>query len=279
MGVTITTPSTPLKVSYSQLSTWDRCRYAWHLSYQEGWHRKQQSTALSIGTIGHDLLATWYKSFDRQVVQDRKVEILDTSDLNDVSAIRRVFALVDRYLEEDEITEAEIIGVEQHFDFMLTTPQGRSYELQGYIDLLRKDWLDDHKFVGKFYTERELELDPQMSLYLLGVRQFGYNPVGFKHNMLYTYDYKNGLESVATNKLFKRIAGYRTDTELKAIEHEVGLIVDDIMDNRARIRRSLRRECTYCQFHEVCQYGMKGIDLAQYMPANFTKEKLNVGNG
>lgn len=260
-------------VSHSQLTTLDRCSFAWDISYVKGWRPKERKRSLETGSMIHELLAVWYREQDERCVDEAIEKWLETANTETFALQSAAHAawLVKEYIQKfaPSHDRFEIISVEEHFEIPLVTPKGREYHLQGYTDLVTRQegqiWLWDHKSGAKFWNPTEVMMDSQMPLYAAAMRAQGRDVFGIVINMLNTYDYKD--KSKATpDKLFRRELTYRTPEELNAILLNAGMMVDEIIDG-PEIRRSLRKDCSFCQFQEPCLLSLKGLPIEDILPA------------
>ena len=282
------TTTNPIRVSYSQLQKWDRCRFAWWLSYEGKWTPKQKHDGLAIGSLVHEFLEHHYEGVKdgyRGNPVDRHVsyaqERASTVDPELLTHYSTAVNLVRRYIAEYgpyEDSGYEVVGLEDHVVVELTTPKGRPYEYELYYDLLLrhessgKIWLVDHKtHKSRPFTDAEVMMHPQLPSYAMALREKGLDVFGIMINMLNTYPYKNP-KSATTDKLFTRIKSYRTPEELNAIIREIGYTVDDIIDNSNQPRRSLSRDCSWCEFRDPCLMNMKGASMLPILESSFEKK-------
>lgn len=163
-----------MQISHSKLSTWRRCRRKFYFSYGLNF-QEPSNVGRKVGTIGHGVLALWYKSDMSQGVQEFLLQAAEgqaKADEIPEKDIARLTNALKRYfvysLENDQ--SWEILETEHHFNFFF----GGSW-IHGYIDLIARDSNGDvfgveHKF-NQIVTTHHLALDPQSSIYLLGGAQ------------------------------------------------------------------------------------------------------------
>jgi len=278
----------PLMVSHSQLGVWNRCSYKWHLGYQEGWSNKDQPIYFQRGGLIHEALAEYYER-----IRNGSLALGDDSFLRSISQrwigeesvpveiVNDVMQIVGRYVRDYspfEDKDLEILEVEERFIMDLTTPLGRPYKLQGIIDLVvrvrstGKIIIVDHKSSGNasFRSDEALAMDTQLPSYVHLLRDQGMDVFGMAYNFLNTYNYKD-RRNTPVDKLFKRIASYRTEGELDVILHETGKAVDEMYDRRNNPRRSFAYDCDRCNMQELCLLSMRGINLDREKPVNFVR--------
>lgn len=280
-----------LMVSHSQLGVWDRCRFSFHLGYTLGWVQKEEPIYFTRGGLIHEWLAEYYNRIkDVEINLGSSAFLIDEMQKAlaqgvDPILVNQVGYLVRRYIEDYSVFEDKginIVEVEKHLVVDLTTPKGREFSLQGIVDMVLQDlsgnyWLRDHKSCGnaKFWSESEVLMDSQLPTYAAILRRHGMEVFGMDLNFLNTYDYKD-KNAQSPDKLFKRMRTYRTATEQDNMLYEVGLAVDDIIDNRDNPRRSLKKDCAKCQFQDPCLLSMKGLDISTVMSANFKQKDQEI---
>jgi hypothetical protein len=270
-------PDLPV-VSYSQVSTFDRCELAWDLSYRRGWKTTRQFQKMELGTMVGKILNVLYETHDEEAIVPLVNEWLSgPTDGFILPNIATATWLAKRYFHDVMSTQAfKVLGTERHFMVLLTTPLGRQFILQGYIDLLVENvdgtiWIWEHKTTGRFWTPIQTLMAPQLPTYAAGLRALGIDVVGIVVNMLNNYDYKN-KEAVTPDKLFKQIETYRTPVELDNFLINLGRKVDRMIDLGPYPERSLRNECDRCQFQEPCLMEMKGLDIEDVLRVGFRQK-------
>lgn len=270
-------PDIPI-VSYSQVNTFDRCELAWDLSYRRGWKTTKRFQKMELGSMTGKLLNVLYETRDEKAIVPIINEWLNgPTDGFVLSNIATATWLATRYFHDIMPTQAfKVIGIEKHFEVLLTTPLGRKYILQGYIDLLVENldgtiWVWEHKTTGRFWTPIQAQMQPQLPTYAAGLRALGINVCGIVVNMLNNYDYKK-KEDVTPDKLFRNLETYRTPVELDNFLINVGRKVDRMIDLGPHPERSLRQECDRCQFQEPCLMEMKGLVIEDVLRAGFRQK-------
>lgn len=277
-----------IRVSHSQLSQWDRCCFAWDLSYNGKWTPKQTAYPLTLGSMVHEFLEDYYRGQmdgvgDSLVRHQEKVAQRANSigDSDELQALSQAATLVERYIAEFAVFEDanwRVIDVEKHYEVELETPKGRPFLFELYFDILWLDtvndkiWLGDHKtHKSRPYTDNRVMMDNQLPAYAMALRELlGIDVFGVVYNMINTYDYKKPPPS---DKLFLRKKSYRTQRELDSIMEEIGLAVDEIVDHEGKYRRSKTPDCDWCRFRDPCLMGTKGFDMLPILEENFEKKK------
>jgi len=279
-------PGVPV-VSFSQIMSYDRCEFAWNLSYNEGWKARDEGPALLLGTMIHELLAVWYHTRSREQVQAAIYEQMAKYGTSSrvLPLLAEASWLVMRFVDDWAgymDADLEVIAIEEHFVAQMVSPKGNPYYLQGYTDLRAKirDWmvLIDWKSSTKFMSPIESMMDPQLPFYAGAYRQNGIPVTTTIHRLFNTYEYKD-KSNVSPEKLFREETNHLSDVQLDNTMWEVGLAVDAMLETQQWIefnkgthpRRRLRRDCNRCKYQMPCFEGLRGIDIYTVLPVDFTQ--------
>jgi len=271
------------RISLNQGLVWDRCAYLWKLKYKDKWEKVQRGHRLELGNMGHTMLFDLYKTGQDHSSEFANVWLqdfgnLDGEQIQNIATAVRQFKLYrevfspehDKGLRTVTLSNGEP-GLEYHFEIELTTPQGRPFILEGYIDRLSWDerglmWVEDYKWTSRFWSQIELLMDPQLPLYAGALRLLGLPVHGCMVTQVNTYPYKgDGASKKPVDELIKREKFHVPEIQTDAIIAEYGRIVDEILDDDGTYRRSLRRDCKTCDMQEPCLMGLKGIDSVGFM--------------
>lgn len=271
--------------SFSQGQTFGRCEFLWHINYRLGYD-VEKSPALFKGTILHRFAQDFYEHLKADPKLDPNdwissrltvmvEELMAVSDHGETfTNLADCTWLFSKYLTAQPVFDEQykILEVEKHFLQKFTTPRGREFFLQGYIDLLLEDqhsgrlWLEDHKSSTKFWSPLECQIDPQMPTYMALLRAAGLDIFGIIFNMLNTYPYKR-KEQVKMDQLFKQEKTHRTPREVDNVLLEFCKRVDRIMDAPdGELDRSLSKDCAKsCRMYDPCLFGLKGMSIVDVL--------------
>lgn len=284
-------PDLPL-VSFHQLLTWDRCKYAWYLKYVHKFEKFEKSYAMELGTMGHAMLFDWYKTgIDHsEDFANRWLADLDKLSPEQVSNINVALQQFKLYREiwsprEDRGYTTEML--EYHFEVIMTTPRGRQFILQGYIDRGSRDsqgrlWLEDYKWRGRMATPVQLLMEAQLTYYAGAMIMLGFDVYGLMITQINTYPYtEKSRQKKQIDDLFKREKFARSQDEIDNVMTEVGHMMDEMFDAQETglYRRSLRPDCDKCDYQQPCAMGIKGFDAPTYMltsPAYYKRAKAKI---
>lgn len=292
-----------MRISQSQLNTWDRCQFKWYLSYragveENGYRSLTLPSAMRTGSLGHTLLREFYKDQVEGKVTDpyqqaksRAGEMLDLDGEN-AEATSLVLRVLKRYFDE-QIPKDEREGwvphlIETHHYTPFTTPHGNEFLFEFYPDLVmlhqptNRYWLWDHKWTGNLqnmWGEHELNMNRQFTLFSLGLAELPENPIevhGCIVNQFNFYPYKDWA-ATPTEKVLVRKPLYRTAEELLTAKVELLNAVDELVAkeiNNGPYRRQPDRTCNFCQFYDPCLLSSKGLPLLEILDSQFEAKPL-----
>lgn len=277
----------PIKISYSQLNSWNRCQFQWQLGRK--WQPKVKKNTLAIGTIVHELLQVHYENRHTDtipLVNEKLQGMLRTAkpDMygDDVENFSLAGKLVHRYIRDFAKYEDDfdVLETEYYFEVPLVSPAGRDYVLTGYVDKIvesrGKIWQWEDKTIGQgqFWKDDQLMMDAQQTTYMAALQKEGkYDVFGIFFNQLNTYNYKD-YDGTPNDKLFRRAKVHRTPAELDRMLTEFGLAVDEMVEGQAkRIRKNINRDCSYCFYQDPCLMDTKGINIEPVLQSNFVRRE------
>jgi RecB family exonuclease len=210
------------------------------------------------GSIGHAALAKWYKEgCDDEACLKLIADMYTQVELEYDTSLQEDYELLDlilrRYFawarENDNF--AEIVSLEQKFEIQIG-----GQPVIGYIDgVVRSNsgsiWLLEHKF-NKQVSTRHIDLDPQMSLYLLAARTMGIDARGVLFNVIRVAE-----GGIAAKQPVERVKVYRNSEGLSYIYEEVESQVAEMADFHdngiGHIYRNPTKDCSWdCPFFNVC---------------------------
>jgi hypothetical protein len=170
-----------------------------------------------------------------------------------------------------------------HLDFRF------KYRADLIIEERGKLWLVDHKSVGNFPNQLDLDFDPQIDRYTWALRQEGVPIFG----QLFSQARRKMLKRAQTlEERHRRPRTYRTDAELDSIANDLFQVIYTRYAQQLRVesrsihpegaprdapRQPSARHCSFlCDFTEACLAGRKGSDSRDYlvelgMTQNFTR--------
>lgn len=245
-----------LILSYSSLKMWRRCRYKYWLRYLEGYKPEGSSPGLMRGSAGHAALAYWYSSGseDDEGAIDKAWEVF-SSPGELVGNAEEEFELLEealgRYFEWARDKDRwEVLDIEREFKISVD----ERLALLGYIDMFVMDkkqmWIVENKFLKRVQT-RHLDMDPQVSTYMLGAMALGFKPVGVIYNII-----RIGSGPTAKKEPVVRLLQYRNPEGLRGKLREIIMQSEEVQefwDDGGRIYRNETKDCSWdCSFFEVC---------------------------
>lgn len=171
------------RLSFSQLSTWQRCRHQWALRYEEELSSRSERPQLDLGSAVHeglaagltdrnpnDVISAWadekYKDARLFVDERANLEIL----------IEKAFGLVERtlkFIDHGHKWQTMLLDTVPlvEFEFEAELPVRGWHGFVGYVDWVARDletghsWLIDFKVRESFQADDNEETNMQMAIY------------------------------------------------------------------------------------------------------------------
>ncbi|MCK4824469.1 PD-(D/E)XK nuclease family protein [bacterium] len=251
------------KLSHTSLSTFRRCKMRYKWGYLDN-HAPLPSKGLMTGGTGHVALGAWYKALSEEKSQEETVTI----------ALKAASAKLTEYEEMheepmDDLWDNLEIILRRYFDWALKRDDFTAYEIEykfelevgdftliGYIDgIVERDngthWLLEHKFNKQVQT-KHLELDPQVSIYLLAARASGFDVRGAYYNVVRTT-----IKGIAATEPVVRLPVFRNNEGLEQIVYEMVEQMEEMRQfhetNGEAAYRTPTRDCSWdCGFYHAC---------------------------
>lgn len=254
--------------SYSQIEAFLRCERKWMYRYVGGWKPVEPSKPLQLGTLMHDLVARWWRGepVGRLVTRARSVGPPDMP----VPQWRETAAwLIERYDQAYTGQHEQITVVEQETFHRVLLPdysgEGPRFGIIFVPDLICTHagfdgfMLFEHKTMGRWERAREdiLEIDPQVSTYLWGLREEGWHmSIGF-FDAINTYHYKTKRPPTDS---FKRPMVDRSGAQLETFAHNTWKICRKMLEAREResFTVHVKGDCASCDFFNPCYEHLLG---------------------
>jgi hypothetical protein len=191
-------------ITKSRLAAYATCQRLHDLSYNQGYRSIFPRELADFGSLFHAGLDAWWSAY-----KDPQASLLALSDalaamalyraeiapsIDDANAAKAdlLMTAYDRRWAAS-MAEWEVLGVE--VEFMVVLPGRKRLRVSGKLDkLLRKRvdgsiWFGEHKTSGadlgpgSTYWQK-LRMDPQVSIYHMGVRELGHEPAGCLYDVV-----------------------------------------------------------------------------------------------
>lgn len=247
-------------MSHSRLATWRRCRYKFDLTYRRKYKPKNKSQGLLRGSVGHFVLEQYYKPESKWTFPQDTEEVMELwedkegVELEDKTWDEAYDALMRYFTFAEENDNWEHLETELKFKIPIATDS--PLQLMGYIDGIVKEkgsgrvWLLEHKF-QKMVSTKHLQMDQQVSIYMMVAKILGYDPAGVIYNMI-----RIGSGPTALREPVVREHVYRNPEGLVAIFRDLKLQAEEayeFLTKGGRIYRNSTSNCHWdCQFYRVC---------------------------
>lgn len=194
-------------ITKSRLASFATCQRLHDITYNQGYRSIAPRELADFGSLFHAGLDSWWNAYRDGIdplpgiALHKALTALQAYRLDNQNA-----AIDDAAMAKAEIMMAaydarwaadmsqwEVLGVE--VEFMVVLPGRKRLRISGKLDkLLRKRadgsiWFGEHKTTGadlgagSTYWQK-LRLDPQVSIYHLGVRELGYEPAGCLYDVI-----------------------------------------------------------------------------------------------
>lgn len=251
------------KLSHTSMSSFRRCKMRYKWSYLDNYD-PLPSRGLMVGGTGHVALGAWYKALSEEKSAEEASEIaLKTASL-------RLAEYEEQHGEEqDKIWDDLSVILVRYFEWALENDDFNAYEIEykfefevgdfmliGYIDGLVErsngtHWLLEHKF-NKQVSTKHLELDPQVSIYMLAARVSGFDVRGVFYNVIRTT-----IGGIAATEPVVRLPVFRNNEGLAEIISELNMQMEEMRDFHETggefAYRNPTRECSWdCGFYHAC---------------------------
>jgi len=174
------------KFSFSQINTWGKCNYQWHLKYVEGL-MPPPTPAMSYGKLGHKMIENILRGEDihHEIVIGEGE--FDTGEIDEVQQlIEDVTASVRMFESSLPLSDWETVELDgvPLIEFPVEVPIDDGDSYIGYIDWVARHkpsgqvWLWDFKFRKSLQVDWVEEMDLQKPIYMKHVTDLGIDPIG-----------------------------------------------------------------------------------------------------
>lgn len=292
----MTSSTSDIIVSYSELDTFRQCPLKHKWSYVERWTRPPRPGGpLDLGSLWHVVLEIHYKTL-KATQGPRGGRPTDTAQ----ARLNRAWTKIRPTLrnangqpqtETQEIVEWmyqghleaygldddwRILGVEDKRQVRLRNLKGAPtrFVLKIRADLVIWDkatglvWIVDHKSCGYLPKDYELDMDDQFGLYEWGYTATGVKVDGTLHDAARTKRLKT--KELSLDERFARTPMRRTGTELDAIARDAYLVARTAygkFNQEMPYSSPDIRQCGWkCDFKEIHLHDRKGVAAQTLMP-------------
>lgn len=246
-----------VEFSHSSLSTWRRCRVRFFWQYVQG-YTPRSSEGQMRGTIGHAAMAAYYKTHDHGVAMQAAQAAANKFEMDDPTVnVDELWELTEpvlqRYMdwadENDHFDET--VATELKFDLLLD-----GYKFTGYIDAIIKFqgalFIMEHKF-QKRADNKHIDLDAQVSLYMMAAHMLGYAPRAIIYNVVkMDLGPKSWTDPVLRKLTFRGAEGIQVVAE--ETRREMAELTTFLANPKGgTIYRNETKECSWdCPFYNAC---------------------------
>ena len=274
-------------VSYSEASSYLLCKRKHFYGYTKSLERITTSSSLALGSAVHRVLDAFYTEILAASVDDRALQLahfdialskaqamyqqLVDEGFTDSDRQRPLAEIVFQWYFPNEPLVKEgwlILAAEK--EFVIEYADGKSFPF--IIDLIANDPMGktvviDHKCVYDFYGADTAALQPQIPLYMAGLRGMGYKVAYGAYNMLRNRKMKAPTLEQSIDFLTLKPNGQRvqrTFVEQMDVADEIMAIKElapEVQDIRAH-RVANKMVCQSCSFKDLCITDLSGGNVA-----------------
>jgi hypothetical protein len=265
-------------ISNSEVATWLACKRQYYYEFDLNLEPKSGSSALDNGTLLHEVLAFYYDGLKAGLSHAQAVEVarkhlmtfMATVGMYELDTIMKVDKLLQGYWDYYQgDPDWEILEVEKSYEL----PISPSFTFAMRLDLLvrvrstGKVLLVDHKTAYNFWSQDDMELNPQFPKYIGALRANGIYVDGAILNQIRTRSIKNPT----TDQLFKRAPYKPTPAKINEAMKEQVISSQEIAQWRElplevrkdRAVRVLQKAgvCKWCNVKSLCLSEYDGGDI------------------
>lgn len=247
-------------LSVSRLKKFEQCPKAFEFHYVKGLRSTETTVALAFGTLLHEVLEHLFRwvieeEYMGELPEELAVTLYRTawnrSGLTGVEIYQEGLDLIRKYVRRHKpVNHFDILGVEVPFALQL-----EEFRVEGRID--RIDRIDDtsievidFKSNRMLFTRDEVDMDLQMSVYALAVKQL----FPWAKSLRFTFDML---------RHDTRLTTYRTEDQLSAAKDYV--VALGRQSEAGKYPAKLNGNCGYCDHRSKC---------AEYQSAVSTKVEM-----
>lgn len=218
-------------VSHSEVESYLTCRRKHWYGYGLSLQKVDDGAGLAMGSAGHEVLAAYYRTLleagdtNRKqraahgagiVVARAKFRELVEAGYKDIDEKRMPLEklLFEIYFENEPLVQDgyTVLAVEKEYNLEYDTEN--ELRLPFVIDLIvrtpdKRVSIVDHKFVGQFYSDRDVLLMPQIPKYIAGLRALGHTVHEGVYNLIKTTNIKG--DKMTKAQLVEALGGPKLD--------------------------------------------------------------------
>lgn len=282
-------------VSNSEVDSFLTCERKHLFSFVFEREAKRKSRSLSIGIVGHDVLAEYYRSLqagssknDAAMDAMRYLTNIFKEDEYEPDSLATVYSLISRYIAQDTLASgARILEVERDFYLPINTEFWYAMRLDLLVEALVGSQkgnvlLVDHKFTYDFYTYDDLKLNPQMPKYVSAVRYASYPVHEAYINQIRTRFPSHLIPKKEDADLFNRMpVGITIERVRSALSHQ--MIISKRIIDRRKMPLPLQIEeavpvlnkmiCRNCPFKTACEMMEDGLPAEKALGPEYKVRK------
>lgn len=284
----------PRRISNSEVGSWLACRNQYRYAFDLDLEPIKLKDTLARGTVGHEILAVYYKTLQDGATHDeavvtarRQLQYLMAGEsdysLDIIMDVDRVLQMYWAFWGRDKW---EILAVEQDYEL----PLNGEYSMPMRLDLLVRDiatgerWLLDHKFFYDLPNQDKLALNVQLPKYVGALR---FNNHKVDKAFLNVLRYRK-LKNATPADLFKRVPVAVSNAKIMNALTSHILASEEITEYRSLPTPEDRKAkaipvfhplvCQYCSFINLCSSEYDGGDISYAIKTQYRKNSYGYNN-
>lgn len=284
------------RVSHSEVESYLLCRRKHHYGYERSLAPKVEGTALAFGSAGHSVLEAFYKTIVEAGTTYRAQKkavpaalaaattkyhelvaagFQEPDPVDGKDTLWRI--LFNRYFPNEELTAKGWVIIASERDLILKYDDDREFPF--IADIVAKDpdgktVVVDFKFLGRFYTEANIETMTQLPKYIGALRALG-DRIDYGAYLMFNKTRIIGKRSAAqpdgagpTIEQSQRMSVVRPNsTKVTSVFIEHTIVAEEILERKqmdestqdaTAYRVGYKELCGYCDFRELCLTEQEG---------------------
>jgi putative RecB family exonuclease len=265
--------------SHSSLSTFEQCPYKFKLKYIEKidpiikdtiesfmgkmvhetleklYMDLQYDKVISIEDLLHFLNHIWYENYNDQIVIIKKQYTMEKY----LSLAKQYIS--DYYQKYKPFNQTKTIGIENHLIFPLD--KQKNYQIQGFIDRLsekepRHFQIHDYKTSSRLPSQKQLDSDRQLGLYMLGVK----NQYPQVKDITLIWHFL---------KFNKELQSTRSNQQLEKLKDKVITLIKRIESSKT-FTCNLSPLCNWCEYKPICPQHSSLYQISKKRENSYLKQ-------
>lgn len=270
--------------SPSQMRSYVFCPQQWDYIYNKDISKSIKRRYFDVGNYFHELLHVVYQTlkagrpnseFLQQMIKSRVRQDLIGENLEVVKTVLPKMLEYICYQMPIIDKNIQVLEVEYEFKVPVTTPNGHTVALHGFVDLIYKDSsgtvrIRDHKSGERSsHSPNSVKLDDQLLFYAVAISLARKIPVlDVEISFLNSHIYK---EKRPSNEMFQLYRYQHTEKGLALAKANILAKIDQMLDSQ--ITKNYSTSCPSCVMFDICTLEMRGLSTVGLINSNYETGK------